>query len=129
FAIVPPTSSAKRRATYHLVVNVTALTLFAAGWAFRDPDSLRAGDGTLLLELAGVGCIGYGGWLGGTLVYRNQIGVDHRYAHAGKWAEVTVEGKPGGAVAVAAADELEPGQMYLVHANGRRVGLARAEGG
>lgn len=129
FTIVPPYSSAKRRATFHLVVNVTALTLFAAGWLFRDGDSLRAGAGTLLLESAGVGLIGYGGWLGGTLVYRNQIGVDHRYTHAGKWAEVTVEGKPGDAVAVAAAGELKPGQMKLVHANGRRVVLARTEDG
>ena len=25
------------------------------------------------------------GFLGGTLVYRNQIAVDHRYANAGRW--------------------------------------------
>jgi nitrite reductase/ring-hydroxylating ferredoxin subunit/uncharacterized membrane protein len=129
FGVVPPNSSAKTRATYHMVVNLTALALFALGWVFRDRESLRPGLGTLLLEAAGVGLIGVGGWMGGTLVYRNQIGVDHRYAHAGKWTEFDAEGRPGEAVAVADAGELKPGQMKLVHANGRRVVLARTEDG
>lgn len=128
-AVVPPDSSAKTRATWHMAVNLTALALFAAGWAFRDADTLRPGAGTLALEAAGLALITWGGWLGGTLVYRNQIAVDHRYAHAGKWAEVEVGGKPGDAVEVAAAGELKPGQMKLVHANGRRVVLARTDDG
>jgi len=129
FGVVPPNSSARKRATWHMAVNLTALALFAVGWAFRDPDSLRPGVGTLLLEAAGVGLIGYGGWMGGTLVYRNQIGVDHRYTNAGRWSERVAEGSPGQAVPVASAGDLEPGQMRLVHANGRRVVLARDETG
>jgi nitrite reductase/ring-hydroxylating ferredoxin subunit/uncharacterized membrane protein len=126
---VPPDSSASKRATWHMGVNLTALALIALGWAFRDLDSLRPGAGTLLVEFAGLGLMTCGGWLGGTLAYRNQIGVDHRTAGAGKWKERTVTGKPGEKVDVAAADELGVGQMMLIHANGRRIVLARTEKG
>jgi len=126
---VPPDSSAKKRATWHLCVNLTALTLIGLGWVFRDLSSLRPGTWTLLLEIAGVGVMGVGGWLGGTLVYRNQIGVDHRSAGAGKWKEETVEGTAGGEVDVAAADELDVGQMKLIHAGGRRIVLGRTDTG
>lgn len=129
FAVVPPNSSAKKRATWHMVVNLVALSLFAAGYAFRDRSSLEPGVGTILLEAIGITFISVGGWLGGTLVFRNQIGVDHRYAHAGKWAEVTADGAPGDAVEVAKADELKTGQMKLVVANGRRVLLLRTDEG
>ena len=126
---VPPESSGKKRATWHLAVNLGALTLIGLGWVFRDLGTLRPGVGTILLEAAGLGLMTAGGWLGGTLVFRNQIGVDHRTAKAGKWKEATVEGEPGEAVDIAAADELQVGQMKLIHANGRRIVLARTERG
>jgi nitrite reductase/ring-hydroxylating ferredoxin subunit/uncharacterized membrane protein len=129
FAVVPPNSSAKQRATYHMLVNVTALTLIAVGTIFRDPETWRAGLGTVLCEAAGMACMTVGGWLGGNLVYRNQIGIDHRYARAGKWNEAHVEGRPGEQVVVATADELQPDQMKLVHVAGRRIVLARTEDG
>jgi nitrite reductase/ring-hydroxylating ferredoxin subunit/uncharacterized membrane protein len=129
FAIVPPNSSAKKRATYHMLVNVTSLTLIAIGTAFRDPDTWRAGMGTILCEAAGMACMTMGGWLGGTLVYRNQIGVDHRYARAGKWKEAHLDGRPGEQVVVATTDELQPDQMKLVHVAGRRIVLARTDDG
>ena len=126
---VPPNSSGKRRATWHMGVNLTALTLIALGWVFRDADTLRPGAGTILLEAAGLGLMSWGGWMGGTLVYRNQIGVDHRYARAGKWNEQQVEGRPGELVDVAAADELQVDQMKLLHVAGRRVVLVRTPDG
>jgi nitrite reductase/ring-hydroxylating ferredoxin subunit/uncharacterized membrane protein len=128
-SVVPPRSSGKRRATWHMVVNVSALACFALGWVFRDMDTLLPGWGTLLLEAAGVGLVTWGGWMGGILVYRNQIGVDHRYADAGKWAEQTVDAQPGQTVAVARADELRVGQMKLLHVGGRRIVLARTDDG
>ena len=127
--VVPPDSSAKKRATWHMAVNVTALAAFAAGWLFRDGESWRPGAGTLLLEAAGVALITWGGWLGGTLVYRNQIGVDHRYAEAGKWREEDVETRPGEEVRVARVDELKVNQMKLLRVGGRRIVLARTEAG
>jgi nitrite reductase/ring-hydroxylating ferredoxin subunit/uncharacterized membrane protein len=125
--VVPPNSTARKRTTWHLGVNVAALAAFALGWAFRDGTSWRPGAGTLLLELAGVVLVTAGGWLGGTLVYRNLIGVDHRYAGAGKWREQEVEGRPGDEVVVARADELKPDQMKLLRLGGRRIVLARTQ--
>src|SRR5436309_3725171 len=33
--VVPPNSSGRARATQHMIVNASALTAFAVGWAFR----------------------------------------------------------------------------------------------
>jgi nitrite reductase/ring-hydroxylating ferredoxin subunit/uncharacterized membrane protein len=129
FYVVPPASSGKRWATWHMAVNVSALAAFALGCAFRDWESLTPGYGTLLLEAAGVALVTWGGWMGGTLVYRDQIGIDHRYAHAGKWREQEIDARPGQAVVVARADELKAGQMKLVRAGGRRIVLARTDEG
>ena len=126
---VPPDSSAKKRATYHMLVNVGALAAFALGWLFRDWGTLQPHWGAVVLEAAGAGLVTVGGWLGGTLVYRNQIGVDHRYAGAGKWKEQEVDSPAGGWAVVARADELEVGQMTLLRVGGRRVVLARTEDG
>jgi uncharacterized membrane protein/nitrite reductase/ring-hydroxylating ferredoxin subunit len=126
--VIPPRSSAKSRATWHLIVNVAALSCFAVAWAFRDWSSFQPSYAVLGLEVAGVVLITCGGWLGGTLVYRNQIAVDHRYA-AGKWREQQVEGTPGAAVVVASEEELKVGQMKLLHVAGRRIVLARTEEG
>jgi uncharacterized membrane protein len=82
--VVPPNSSGKKRAEYHMAVNLTALAIMAASWAFRDWQSLRPDWIGVALEAAALAGVSVGGWLGGTLVYRNQIGVDHRYAYAGK---------------------------------------------
>lgn len=126
---VPPDSSAKKRATQHLLVNVGALNLFTGATIARrqpsEPPSLWA----VLAETAGLGLLGIGGWLGGTLVYRNQIGVDHRYAHAGKWQEASVTAKAGQPAVVAREGELEPNQMKLVRLNGKRIVLARTATG
>ncbi|HXH06201.1 MAG TPA: DUF2231 domain-containing protein [Vicinamibacterales bacterium] len=127
FRTVPPASSGRRRAQRHALANAAALGLFGGALAVRglaDPP----GAGTLALELAGLVSLGYGGWLGGTLVTRNLIGVDHRYANAGRWREVSVS-SAGRPLRVAATGELAPGQMKLIHVDGRRVALARtAEG-
>jgi nitrite reductase/ring-hydroxylating ferredoxin subunit len=68
--------------------------------------------------------------MGGTLSFRNQIGVDHRYAGAGKWSEAEISARPGEPVAVARSDELEVDQMKLLRLEGgRRLVLARTETG
>jgi nitrite reductase/ring-hydroxylating ferredoxin subunit len=83
----------------------------------------------LTLEAAGLGLMTIGGWLGGTLVYRNFIGPDHRYANAGKWKEQRFDAEPGRPVAVADDEALEVDQMMLVHINGRRIVVARTADG
>ena len=126
FTSVPPKSSGSERATKHALSNVTALALFGASWFLRR--GYRPTGDSLAAQAAGVGLMGVGGWLGGTLVYRNQIGVDHRYADAGKWKEDSAE-PAGDALVVGAAADLEVNQMRLVHAEGERVVVARTEDG
>src|SRR5688572_12074662 len=120
---VPPRSSAKKRAATHGLTNSFAVAMFATAWFTRtasEPDLMA-----LVLEVAGAAVLSAGAWMGGTLVYRNQIGVDHRYARAGKWREATISVPAGDFVTVADAEELKPGQMKLLHLNGRRWVVAR----
>jgi nitrite reductase/ring-hydroxylating ferredoxin subunit/uncharacterized membrane protein len=125
---VPPNSSGKKRATRHGLGNAGALLLFGLAWlsrgAFGEP-----GLTTLGLEVAGVTLLAYAGYLGGTLVTRNLIGVDHRYANAGKWQEATIAATPEKPVVVGHIDDLQEGQMKLLHINGRRIVLARTSAG
>jgi nitrite reductase/ring-hydroxylating ferredoxin subunit/uncharacterized membrane protein len=125
---VPPRSSGKRRATYHMVVNVTALTLFAVAWIPRGHLAAEPGMAVLILEAGGLALIGLGGWLGGTLVYRNFIGPEHRYADSGKWKEADLPAADG-PVKVGSPDELAPNQMKLLRIGDRRIVLARTEEG
>lgn len=125
--IVPPKSSAKRRATNHALTNLVMLIFFATALVLR----LQQTSTFMLitaLEAAGVLLLSIAGWLGGTLVYRNQIGVDIRYAHAGKWNEEYVS-SVADEIPVAATNELKTNQMKLVHVNGKRIVIARTEKG
>jgi nitrite reductase/ring-hydroxylating ferredoxin subunit/uncharacterized membrane protein len=126
---VPPRSSAKKRATKHLSVNLTGVALMAIAAGIRPDGGAQPDFLTLALEIGSVGLITMGGWMGGTLVNRNQIGVDHRYAHAGKWQESRVKAVDGEHIEVAKADELEVDQMKLVHIDGLRVVVGRTEEG
>jgi nitrite reductase/ring-hydroxylating ferredoxin subunit/uncharacterized membrane protein len=126
FGSVPPESSAKTRATQHAITNVSALTLFAMSWFVRED-----GEATLLTlaaQLVGLAAMSIAGWMGGTLVYRNQIGVDHRYADAGKWQEERVK-RSGDRVVVAESDDLKENQMKLVHVDGKRIVVGRTDHG
>ena len=126
--VVPPKSSAGRRATIHMLVNVSALVLMVIGMWFRDWDLFRPTWTTVLFELLSLVLVSIGGWLGGTLVYRNQIAVDHRYAHSGKWQEQEIEGSAGEMVPIDGAEHMKPGQMRLLHWGGRRLVLANQRG-
>jgi nitrite reductase/ring-hydroxylating ferredoxin subunit/uncharacterized membrane protein len=129
FFTVPPNSSARSRATKHMLLNLSAVTLFAVAWVVKGDAAARPELLHLVLEAAGAGLLTIGGWMGGTLAFRNQIGVDHRYAKAGKWAEEYVEPDATGAAIVARSGELEVNQMKLVHVNGKRIVLARTADG
>lgn len=126
---IPPNSSARRHATRHLILNVAVILLFAAAFWVRGGVGVPPDRPILALELAGVLLLGWSGFIGGTLVYRNQIGVDHRYAGAGKWRETAPRVSPGSPVAVPGASDLKPGQMMLVHVGSRRIVLARTPDG
>lgn len=128
FGSVPPESSGRERATRHALLNVTSLGMFAAGWLLgRGHGNMRRAL-PLVFEGMGTAAMCIAGYLGGTLVYRNQIGVDHRYAGAGKWQEASVDDR-GTQALVSAAHGLGVNQMKLVHAGGRRVAVARTDEG
>lgn len=124
--VVPPASSGKKRAAQHGLSNVTMVILFVTALVLRQTQV--AFLWVVILETAGVILLGIAGWMGGTLVYRNQIGVDHRYANAGKWKELYLD-KRSGRTEVAADDELKADQLKLVHVNGSRIVICRTEKG
>ena len=121
---VPPKSSGKKRAAQHGLLNVGVIIIFLSNWFYRqNPDAsyhLIIG-----LDIAGTILISISGWLGGTLSFRNQIGVDHRYAYAGKWKEKYL-GR-GGRIIAATSDELKPNQVKLLHLGDQRIVVARTE--
>jgi nitrite reductase/ring-hydroxylating ferredoxin subunit/uncharacterized membrane protein len=127
FYTVPPHSSAKKRATKHALINITNILLFTAAVFYRRSEAVNH---TIVIALEGMGIVllSVAGWLGGTLVYRNQIGVDPRYAHAGKWKELFTnsESLP---IEVAKIDELKVDQMKLVHIKNKRIVVAKTENG
>jgi nitrite reductase/ring-hydroxylating ferredoxin subunit/uncharacterized membrane protein len=127
FRTVPPDSSGKTRATRHGLANLGAVALFVLGLLVRGGVEASPTLASLGIWAVGLVLLTMGGWMGGTLVYRNQIGVDHRYAGAGKWQEVRVS--DGARPVVAGAHELEVDQMKLVHVDGQRIVLARTEEG
>lgn len=127
FYTVPPKSSGKNRATQHGILNVLNVVLFFVAWLFKE-DRVLPSLLVLIMEAAGIVILGIAGWMGGTLVYRNQIGVDVRYAGAGKWKEMHIDGHQQ-RVQVAFADELKTNQMKLVHVDDKRIVIGRTEKG
>lgn len=123
---VPPRSSASDRATKHALLNVSGLALFATSWALRRRRERVAAP--LVFQGIGAVAMSVAGFLGGTLVYRNQIGVDHRYAGAGKWQETSRAIRDARAL-TSAASGLATDQMKLVHVSGERIAVARTETG
>lgn len=127
FETVPPDSTAKKRATKHALTNITMLVIFVSSAVYRrNPDAEPAI--IIALESAGFILMLIAGWMGATLVYRNQIGVDPRYAHAGKWKEETIKSSKE-PMQVAVSDELKVDQMKLIHVENKRIVIAKTEKG
>jgi uncharacterized membrane protein len=69
------TGRAARVGTYHLLLNLGAVAVFAVNWFVRtrvDGDS----PWPLILSIVGVVAVGVSGWLGGQLVYVHRVGVE-----------------------------------------------------
>jgi nitrite reductase/ring-hydroxylating ferredoxin subunit/uncharacterized membrane protein len=126
WSVIPPQSSAKNRGLIHGSLNTVILILFIIEATIRGGPAARPTNLALLLSAIGVALLGYTGWLGGTLVYRNQIGVDHRYANAGQWKERTLDNwtRP-----VCNVGELAQGQIMLATIAGERVAIGKCPDG
>src|ERR1044071_2104060 len=123
---VPPRSTAKKRGAKHALTNVGVIIFFTIALIYRAKNEIPNISILIALEGAGVILLLFAGWMGGTLVYRNQIGVDPRYADAGKWKEEYFE-KSEGEIEVGTVNELKINQMKLVHVGDKRVVIARSE--
>jgi uncharacterized membrane protein/nitrite reductase/ring-hydroxylating ferredoxin subunit len=126
FSIIPENSSARSRGYKHGILNGLAIVAFISVAAYRGGPSVMPDNTSLILSAVGVCILGISGWLGATLVYRNQIGVDHRYANAAKYKEVTLTdwNQP-----VCKSGDLVEGQMMLADIQGARIAIGRcAEG-
>lgn len=122
---VPPNSSAKRRAAKHGILNSTVLIIFFLAWMMRGYWAVSLVY-VIPLEVIGVILMGIAGWMGGTLVYRNQIGVDPRYAYAGKWKELYLD-ESSDSIEAAEAHKLQHNQMMLLHFGEKRIVLAMGD--
>ncbi len=105
----------RRTGIVHGIFNVVGLALFAASLAQRRRGSRASGRA---LAVAGLAVTGFTGWLGGHLVYRDKVGVDHS----------AVIDPPRDFTAVLAEADLSEGQMRRVEHNGFRVLLAKKDG-
>src|SRR5690606_24274839 len=119
---------ARQRGLRHALLNACMLALFSAALIYRGTGGESPGV-WLALEGIGLAVMLVAGWLGGTLVHRNQIGVDPRYAFAGKWREMRIEPDADGSVALGDLRDLRRDQMILVHTAGKRIVIARSEEG
>src|SRR5438105_9778812 len=80
----------KRVGMAHSLVNTAATVLFATSLALRKRKSYTAGKFT---ALAGLATLSAGAYLGGVLVYEDELGVDHspQESAADKWTSVMNE--------------------------------------
>ena len=126
FSVVPRDSSARSRGYKHAILNALVMVVFIADAAYRGTPYLMPDNTSLALTGAGVVLIACSGWLGATLVYRNQIAVDHRYANAGKYREVQLAdwNQP-----VCRTTDLDEGQLLLADIQGARVAVGRCSQG
>jgi uncharacterized membrane protein/nitrite reductase/ring-hydroxylating ferredoxin subunit len=126
FSIVPKNSSGRTRGYQHGILNGLVMVAFIADAAYRGRPDFRPDSTSLILSACGVVLLGFSGWLGATLVYRNQIGVDHRYANAGKYRTVELNdwNQP-----VCKSSDLSDGQLMLAQIQGARVAVGRCSEG
>lgn len=123
---IPPASSAKKRGTQHGLLNVTVVIIFFIAFMLkRSASSITV---IIILETIGVLLLGVAGWMGGTLVYRNQVGVYNRYADKGEWDESNAH-QTKGKIEIEKANELKVDQMKLIHAGDRRIVVGRTKNG
>ncbi len=72
---------AKRIGVLHGLGNLVLVVLFAVSWLLRRPEPMAPDGITFVFSFAGFGLALVSGWLGGELVDRLAVGVDHG-AHA-----------------------------------------------
>jgi nitrite reductase/ring-hydroxylating ferredoxin subunit/uncharacterized membrane protein len=121
---------AKKTANIHMTLNLTATALFGVNWLLRmgQPDLTATPFIPLLLSFVGVGIILVSGYLGGTMVYDDGIGVGrHRRETRAprKTIDVSMFERQDGWVAVCDADGLKDGGTLRIDWSGTIIAIAR----
>jgi nitrite reductase/ring-hydroxylating ferredoxin subunit/uncharacterized membrane protein len=126
FGVVPPNSSGRNRGYLHGGLNAVVMLVFIWMAAYRGDAATQPNQVALLVQGCAVVALGFSGWLGGTLAYRNQIGIDRRYAGAGELKTRSLDSwdRP-----VCNQSELAHGQMMLAEVNGERVVIGKCPEG
>jgi len=126
FSVVPPNSSARTRGIIHGVVNALVIVAFIAVAAHRGSPGVPADRASFILSAIGVVLIGVSGWLGASLIYQNQIAVDHLYANGTEAKHIII---PDWNQPVCKASDLTEGQLMLAEIQGARVAVGRCSQG
>jgi len=105
---------ARRTGLAHAALNTVALGLYTGSLVMRKRGARGAGRG---LATAGFGVLIAAAWLGGRLVYRDRIGVDHAQRE-----------EPEGFARALREGELREGQPVRAEVNGLRVVLVKRSG-
>lgn len=114
-------------------LNLTAIALFAINYFLRfgQGDLARLPLLNLLLSVVAVGILLFSGYLGGTMVYDNGIGVGRhrRYTRTPrKTFDVSVLVRHDGWAAVCDEDALKDGETLRIDRNGDIIALAKQAG-
>ena len=121
---------AKKTANTHMILNLTATVLFGINVFLRTGqlDTDRTPMLNLLLTLAGTGIILVSGYLGGTMVYDDGIGVGRhrRDTHTPrKTIDVSMFERQDGWVAVCNAEDIKDGETLRVDWNDTIIAVAK----
>ena len=125
---------ARKTSTIHMLLNLSALGLFGINFFLRlgqSDDLAGLPLAYLLLSLVGVGIILVSGYLGGTMVYDNGIGVgrhrrDTRLPR--KTIDVSILVRHDGWAVVCDENELNDGETLRVNCDGNIIALAKQGG-
>jgi nitrite reductase/ring-hydroxylating ferredoxin subunit/uncharacterized membrane protein len=124
---------ARRTANIHMLLNLTALGLFGLNlWLRAGQSGLdRAPLFPMLFSLIGVGIILVSGYLGGTMVYDNGVGVGrHRRNHDAprRTLDVSIFERQDGWVPVCDERDVKDGEALRIDWNGTIIAVARLAG-
>ena len=124
---------ARKTANIHMTINLTAIGLFGINLFVRagqlnQPETTL---GSLLLSLLGAGILFYSGYLGGTMVYADGVGVGRHRRQTDiprKTLDVSIFERRDGWVPVCSADALKDGETLRVDWNGTVIAIAKQAG-
>ncbi|MGH7859493.1 MAG: DUF2231 domain-containing protein [Candidatus Binatia bacterium] len=75
YLFIAMSPSAKRLATFHLVLNLGAVALFVVSFLVRQSAPAGWSLGGFLISIFAFLVLGAAGWIGGELVFRHKVGV------------------------------------------------------